>query len=94
MNYAPPQRERLAALPYHAGLEDDVRRRNQERFLHNEAPLMVATVAFGMGINKANVRFVVHAHLPKTWRLLPGDWPCWRDGLRADCLLLTPAATP
>jgi ATP-dependent DNA helicase RecQ len=78
-----------AALPYHAGLEDDVRRRNQERFLHNEAPLMVATVAFGMGINKANVRFVVHAHLPKD---LEGYYQeigrAGRDGLRADCLLL------
>jgi ATP-dependent DNA helicase RecQ len=77
------------ALPYHAGLEDDVRRRNQERFLHNEAPLMVATVAFGMGINKANVRFVVYAHLPKD---LEGYYQeigrAGRDGLRADCLLL------
>ena len=77
------------ALPYHAGLDDAVRRRNQERFIHDEAPLMVATIAFGMGINKANVRFVVHSHLPKDLESYYQEiGRAGRDGLRADCLLL------
>jgi ATP-dependent DNA helicase RecQ len=57
--------EGLAALPYHAGLESDVRRRHQDRFLREEGLVMVATVAFGMGIDKPDVRFVAHLDLPK-----------------------------
>lgn len=54
------------ALPYHAGLEASVRARHQERFLKEEGVVMVATIAFGMGIDKPNVRFVAHMDLPKS----------------------------
>lgn len=54
------------ALPYHAGLEPETRARNQERFLKDEAITMVATIAFGLGIDKPNVRFVAHLDLPKS----------------------------
>jgi ATP-dependent DNA helicase RecQ len=57
--------EGLAALPYHAGLDADVRRRHQDRFLREEGIVMVATIAFGMGIDKPDVRFVAHLDLPK-----------------------------
>jgi len=56
----------MAALPYHAGLDSETRRRHQDRFLREEGLLMVATIAFGMGIDKPNVRFVAHLDLPKT----------------------------
>ena len=54
------------ALPYHAGLDATIRHRNQRRFLREEGVIMVATVAFGMGIDKPNVRFVAHLDLPKS----------------------------
>ncbi len=57
--------EGIAALPYHAGLEQSERRRNQERFLREDGLVMVATIAFGMGIDKPDVRFVAHLDLPK-----------------------------
>ncbi len=57
--------EGIAALPYHAGLDADVRRRHQDRFLRDEGLVMVATIAFGMGIDKPDVRFVAHLDLPK-----------------------------
>jgi len=56
----------LDALPYHAGMTSEDRQRNQERFLHEEGVVMVATVAFGMGIDKPNVRFVAHLDMPKS----------------------------
>ena len=57
--------EGLAALPYHAGLDADVRKRHQDRFLREDGIVMVATIAFGMGIDKPDVRFVAHLDLPK-----------------------------
>ena len=57
--------EGVTALPYHAGLDADVRRRHQDRFLREEGIVMVATIAFGMGIDKPDVRFVAHLDLPK-----------------------------
>ena len=55
----------LSALPYHAGLDADVRQRNQDRFLREDGIVMVATIAFGMGIDKPDVRFVAHLDMPK-----------------------------
>jgi ATP-dependent DNA helicase RecQ len=57
--------EGFTALPYHAGLDADVRRRHQDRFLREDGVVMVATIAFGMGIDKPDVRFVAHLDLPK-----------------------------
>ena len=56
----------LTALPYHAGLPSEVRKNNQERFLREDGVIIVATIAFGMGIDKPDVRFVAHLNLPKS----------------------------
>ena len=80
---------RISALPYHADLDGETRKQNQDSFINGNTRVIVATIAFGMGIDKADVRFVLHAGLPKE----PESYyqeigRSGRDGVPADCLLL------
>jgi len=85
--------DRIPAKPYHAGLTGEARARNQELFLRDEVRVICATIAFGMGINKPNVRFVLHYDLPKN---IEGYYQetgrAGRDGLPSECVLLFSAA--
>lgn len=87
--YVDLKKEGHSVKPYHAGLSETIRNRNQEAFIRDDVNIIVATIAFGMGINKPDVRFVVHYDMPKNIESYYQQiGRSGRDGLRADCLLL------
>ena len=83
------EEEGYSVKPYHAGLTSELRQQNQASFICDDTQIMVATIAFGMGINKPNVRFILHFDLPSNIESYYQQiGRAGRDGLRADCLFL------